>query len=82
MFYFVIFVNFAPQILSFIESFVTANRDMFTFSFKTKEFVANGSNVTSYDKYVTIDFSIFMIFLANFAFYVIIPFSVIFIMVR
>jgi hypothetical protein len=84
IFYFVIFVNFAPQILSFINSFVDANSDMFKIRFKTQEFVYNAtSNKTDIlDKYITIDFTIFMKFLAGFVLYVIIPFGVIFILFK
>ena len=84
IFYFVIFVNFAPQIISFIESFVDANKDIFKINFKTQEFVYNATaNKTDViDKYVTIDFSILLKFIANFTLYVLIPLSVIFIMFK
>jgi len=84
IFYFVIFVNFAPQILSFINSFVDANADMFKVRFKTQEFVYNqtANRTDILDKYITIDFSVFMKFLAGFTLYVVIPFGVIFILFK
>jgi hypothetical protein len=82
IFYFTIFVNFAPQILSFIESFVDAYRDIFTITFKTQEFTVENGSIVSVDKYVSIDFSFLLKFIANFGLYVLIPLSVLFIMVR
>lgn len=80
VFYFVIFINFAPQILSFIESFVTANSDMFRFNVKLKEFSVVNNTVVSEDKYVSIDLSMLLVFIANFFFYVVIPFGTIFVL--
>lgn len=96
IFYFVIFINFAPTIVSFIEAFVEANHEIFVISFAVKEFTVTEEEVmygpggeplvqkvvVPVDKYVSIDLSILLKFLANFAIYVLIPLSVLFVMVR
>lgn len=82
VFYFTVFVNFAPTILTFIESFVDANSNIFRINFKTTEFRAVNNTVVSEDKYVSIDFGILLKFIANFALYVIIPLGVIFLMFK
>lgn len=84
VFYFALFINFAPQIESFIESFVEANKDIFKIQFKTVEFEYNTTTnvIDQIEKYITIDLSILLIFILKFALYVFIPFMSIFILVR
>lgn len=82
--YFMIFVPLAPQFISFVESFVQQNSDMFKIQVPLTKFMYNSTtgNVTKVTEYVTIDFTLLFVFLINFIVYVAIPILIPFLMIK
>ena len=78
IFYFTIFINFAPQIRSYIYSFVDSNASMFQIQVPRTIFKYNSTthNVTEVQEIITIDLTTILKFMIDFILYVFIPFMV------
>jgi len=78
IFYFTIFINFAPQIRSYIHSFVDQNASMFQLQVPRTIFKYNKTtgNITEVEEVITIDLTTIMKFTIDFILYIFIPFMV------
>jgi len=78
IFYFTIFINFAPQIRSYIYSFVDDNSEMFQLQVPRTKFIYNktSGNITEIEETITIDLTTILKFTIDFILYIFIPFMV------